>query len=130
MVSRVDRVELAGIVGLDDAEVGPGAVGDGDGVVGAERDTVGDGACATGVGEDGGVDGEDISHGEERGGTGSELSGEGGVALGELEPLANPGTSHVLVETSEWLWLGTARRWLCLNLHHYETKSLRWWVVK
>ena len=37
------------------------------------------------------------SHGEEGGGAGTELGGEGGVALGELEPFPNSGCGYVLV---------------------------------
>lgn len=99
-VTRVHRVELAGRVGLDDAEAGPGAVGDRQGGVGAEGDAVGDRAGAARVREDGGVHGEDVGHGEEGGGAGAELGGECRVALGEFESLADSALGHVGVEAS------------------------------
>lgn len=85
---------------MDDPEVGPCAVLEGLGRVGAELDAIGYAAGAAGVGEDGGVDGEDVSHGEKRGGAGPELGGESGVALGEFEVLADSGFGNVLVEAS------------------------------
>lgn len=96
-VAGVDRVEFTRLVGLDD---GSGAVGGGEGGVGAEGYAVGDGTGAAGVGEDGSVDGEDVGHGEKRGGAGAELGGEGGVALGEFEALADSALGDVGVEAS------------------------------
>lgn len=118
-VARVDRVELAGGVGLDDAEVRiSGAVGWGEGGVGAEGDAVGDGAGAAGVGEDGGVDGEDVGHGEEGGGAGAEFGGEGGVAVGEFEAFPDSACCYVRVETIQWrAFGGELLRWGGLHLH-------------
>jgi len=57
------------------------------GILGLEqRDcAVGDGACSTGVGQYGSVDGEDVSHGEECGGAGTEFGCKRCVTLSEFE---------------------------------------------
>jgi len=87
-----------------------GTVGQWDGRVGAEWDAVRDGACASRVGEDAGVDGENVRHGEERGRTGSELGREGRVSFGELEALSDPGGGYVGVQPCRergfhgWWW--------------------------
>ncbi|KAI3826628.1 hypothetical protein L1987_00677 [Smallanthus sonchifolius] len=61
----------------------------------------GNGAWAAGVGEDAGVDGEDVSHGEEGGGAGTELGGEGGVAFVEFEAFSDPRFGDEGVETGQ-----------------------------
>ena len=99
-IPRVDWRELACRVGLDDPVGRGSALGYGDVRVGAEGNAVGDAAGAAGVGDDAGIDGEDVGHGEEGGGAGAELSGEAGVALGELEVLPDSALGHKGVEPS------------------------------
>ncbi|GER40005.1 hypothetical protein STAS_16649 [Striga asiatica] len=97
-VARVDGREFAGGGGGDEGEVARAAVRGGEQWVGAYGGAVGDGAGAAGVGEDGGVDGKDVGHGEERGGASTELCGEGALALGQLEASPDAAGSDVGVE--------------------------------
>lgn len=76
------------------------AVGEGDCGVRAEGRAVRDGAGSTGVGEYGGVDGEDVGHGEECGGASAEFGCESCVTLGEFEVFSGLALSHEGVELS------------------------------
>jgi hypothetical protein len=59
------------------------------------------------VGEDGGVHGQDVGHGQERGGPRAELRGERGPARRQAEPTAEPGPLHSGVQPTK---LGGHRR--------------------
>ena len=66
----------------------------------AGRGATGDAACATRVSNNGGVDSKNVGHCEKRGGTSTELSGEGGVALDKLKIFADATLSHHEINSS------------------------------